>query len=255
MIFDADTHISPTGEDMNAITYSELLRRMDRAKVDKALVWLRPPYLRETYESNAYVYQAVTNHPDRLTGFGWVDPHFGIDQGIDTIKRCLEEYCFAGVKLNGAQNSFYIDNEVLTFPLIDEIVNHKGMLAFHIGADAIEETHPFRLGKIASRYPETKILAVHMGGVNRPNLTNAMIEVAQEYANIILIGSAVPTNAILKAIRTLGSQRLCFGSDTPFEPMHVEVARYNAMLEGEVSELEKSAIMGGNAAKLLGIKL
>jgi predicted TIM-barrel fold metal-dependent hydrolase len=129
------------------------------------------------------------------------------------------------------------------------------MLAFHIGADAIEETHPFRLGKIASRYPETKILAVHMGGVNRPNLTNAMIEVAQEYANIILIGSAVPTNAILKAIRTLGSQRLCFGSDTPFEPMHVEVARYNAMLEGEVSELEKSAIMGGNAAKLLGIKL
>ena len=55
MIIDADTHISPTGEDAMAITIDELLRRMDSAGVDKALTWLRPPYLREIDESNAYV--------------------------------------------------------------------------------------------------------------------------------------------------------------------------------------------------------
>jgi hypothetical protein len=43
MIIDADTHISPTGEDAMAITFDELLRRMDHAGVDKALAWLRPP--------------------------------------------------------------------------------------------------------------------------------------------------------------------------------------------------------------------
>jgi hypothetical protein len=37
MIIDADTHISPTGEDAMAITYDELVRRMERAGVDKAL--------------------------------------------------------------------------------------------------------------------------------------------------------------------------------------------------------------------------
>ena len=42
MTIDADTHISPTGEDAMAITYDELLRRMDRAGVAKALTWLRP---------------------------------------------------------------------------------------------------------------------------------------------------------------------------------------------------------------------
>ena len=70
MIIDADTHISPTGEDANAITIDELLRRMDRAGVDKALAWLRPPYLREIDESNAYVYRATQQHPDRILGFG-----------------------------------------------------------------------------------------------------------------------------------------------------------------------------------------
>ena len=59
MIIDADTHISPTGEDAMAITYDELVRRMDRAGVDKALTWLRPPYMREISESNAYVYKAT----------------------------------------------------------------------------------------------------------------------------------------------------------------------------------------------------
>jgi hypothetical protein len=35
---------------------------------------------------------------------------------------------------------------------------------------------------------------------------------------------------------------------------HVEVAKYNAMLDGEVSPEEKHAIMAGNMIRLLGLK-
>lgn len=45
MIIDADVHISPFGENAYDITIDELLRRRDRAGVDKALTWLRPPYM------------------------------------------------------------------------------------------------------------------------------------------------------------------------------------------------------------------
>ena len=255
MIIDADTHISPTGEDAMAIPYEELIRRMDRAAVDKALSWLRPPYRREIDESNAYVYQATRVFPDRILGFGWADPNLGVEKAKDAVWRCVEEYGFYGVKLNGAQNSFMIDDPDLSLPVIEEIAKTGKLLAFHVGADAIEETHPFRVGKIAKAFPELKILVVHMGGAAIPDLSRAAIEIAQQYANISLIGSGVRATAVLNAVRKLGAERVCFGSDTPFNLMHVEVAMYRALLEDEVSKSEEELIMYRNIARLLNLSL
>jgi uncharacterized protein len=249
-ITDADTHISPTGEDPMAITTAELLRIMDRAGVEKALAWLRPPYMREIEESNAYVYKAVCEHPDRLLGFGWADPNFGVEKALAQARRCIEEYGFFGVKLNGAQNSFYIDDPRRALPVIEYIAETGKLLAFHVGADAFEQTHPFRVAKIARRFPDLEILMVHMGGVGHADLSNAAIEMAQECPNLTLIGSSVRYTAVLKAIHTLGAERVCFGSDTPFGLMHVEVAAYKALLE-DFSPAERELIMGDNINRLL----
>lgn len=255
MIFDADTHISPTGEDDYAIPYGELLRRMDRAGVARALTWLRPPYMREISPSNRYVYEATRSHPDRLFGFGWVDPHFGLEKSQDEIRRCVEEYGFHGIKLNGAQNSFFIDDPKKSIPLIEQVAKTGKKLAFHVGTDAFEQTHPFRVAKIARMFPELTILMVHMGGVGFSDLTAAAIEMAEQHPNVLLIGSGVRFEAVLRAVKRLGAHRVCFGSDTPFALMHVCVAAYHAMLEGECSEQEKSLIMAGNIARALDVTL
>ena len=94
-----------------------------------------------------------------------------------------------------------------------------------------------------------------MGGASFQDLSNAAIEVAQDKKNINLIGSAIRSIPILKAIKTLEASRVCFGSDTPFELMNVEVARYNAMLEGFVTKEEKEQIMTLNIARILKVKL
>ena len=88
------------------------------------------------------------------------------------------------------------------------------------------------------------------GGLAFHDLSDAAIEVAQECPNITLIGSGVRAVNILKAVKKLGPERVCFGSDTPFALMHVEVAMYNALLEGEVTPEEKALVMGGNIARL-----
>ena len=255
MIIDADVHISPTPEGGNSIGFEELLRRMDRAGVDKALTWLQPPYMRHTDVANEYIHQAMEAHPDRILGFGWADPHLGVQEARDTVKRCIYEYGFYGVKLNGAQNSFYIDDPALSIPVIEEIARTGKLLAFHVGADAPDHTHPFRVAKIARRFPETQILMVHMGGAAKPDLSDAAIEVAQECPNLTLIGSGVRVIAVLKAIKRLGSTRVCFGSDTPFALMRVEVAKYHALLDGEVSEDEKHDVMAGNIARLFDLQV
>lgn len=250
MIIDADTHISPFKVSEYDVTVDDLLRNMDRAGVDKSLTWLRPPYFRDVTAANRYVYESMTNHPDRILGFGWVDPHLGYDKMRDEIKRCLEEYGFYGVKMNGAQNQFYIDDEEMALPLIEDIVKGGGIVAFHIGTDAYEATHPFRMGKIAQMFPDAQFLMVHMGGVGFHDLSNAAFEVMDNNPNITGIGSAIRPINVLKGIKKLGADRVCYGSDFPFNLMHVEVASYHALMDGELDETDQQKVMGGNIARL-----
>ena len=121
-------------------------------------------------------------------------------------------------------------------PVVEEIAKSGKLIAFHCGADAYEKTHPARIAKIAKRYPAMQILCVHMGGVGVPDMSKAAIELAQEHANVALIGSEINPISVLNAVKTLGAERVCFGSDTPFGLMRVRVAMYNALLDGEVTK-------------------
>lgn len=253
MIIDADAHISPFNASPYDICVDELLRRMDRARVDRALTWLRPPYHRDVSAGNRYVSRAARDHPDRIIGFGWADPHFGLEAMRDEADRCLDEYGFTGIKLNGAQNEFTIDDPVLVLPLIEHLAARGAVVAFHVGCDAPDATHPHRLGRIAGLFPDTRFLMVHMGGVAFHDLSDPAIDVLREHPNVTAIGSAVRPVNVLKAIRAVGPERVCFGSDAPFNLIHVEVAAYEALLADELTPVERDRVMAGNIASLLDL--
>lgn len=252
LVVDADTHIQTEKTDANSIGVDELLRRMDKAEVEKALVWLQPPYDRDISRENRGVYEAVRTHPDRLIGFGWVNPRLGVKHAKEEIRRCLEDYGFVGVKFNGAQDDYRIDApEVLE--LVSLVIERGGAVAFHVGADSPENTHPYRFGRVVRQFPEGRFLMVHMGGAGFPPLSRAAIEVATELKNVWLVGSAVPETAVLEALHSLGPQRVCFGSDTPFFLMHVQVAKYKALLKDFPRDVA-SNVMGGNVLRALNLK-
>jgi predicted TIM-barrel fold metal-dependent hydrolase len=248
MIIDADCHISSHKFDALALTGDELIGHMDRSGVDKAVVWLKPPYAKDIEPENRAVYEATRKYPDRLLGFGWANPRLGEEATLATIRRCFEEYGFYGIKFNGAQDDYVIDD--LAMPFIEKAAAYGKPIAFHVGADFYENTHPYRLGRIAARLPETQFLMVHMGGAGAPGLDRSAVETAAEHANITLIGSAIDERAILSAIQTLGTDRLCFGSDTPFRLMHVILAMYRALLR-DFDQADQAKILGGNLARLL----
>lgn len=251
MIVDADCHISSRKFDGLAITAPELVALMDRAGVDKALVWLKPPYTKDITPENRAVYEAAKTYPDRLLPFGWANPRLGHLAASDTIKQCFEEYGFLGVKFNGAQDEYVIDDESV-LPLIEQAAAYDKVIGFHIGADYYENTHPYRLGRIAERFPETRFLMIHMGGAGTPNLSRAAIEVATQYPNILLIGSAIDERPVLGALQHLGVERVSFGSDTPFGLMHVRLAMYRALLRDH-DERERDMILGGNLCRFLNL--
>jgi uncharacterized protein len=252
MIIDADCHISSHKFDGLAITADELVAQMDRAGVERAVVWLKPPYAKDIAPENRAVYEATRRYPGRLLGFGWANPRLGRAHAEETIARCFEEYGFYGIKFNGAQDDYLIDDPELALPLVERAARYARPLAFHIGADFYENTHPYRLGAIAARFPETPLLMIHMGGAALPPLDRSAIEVAERHQNITIIGSAIPEQPVLRAIDRLGASRVCFGSDAPFRLMHVQLAMYQALLRDH-GEDDRALVLGGNIARLLGL--
>ena len=109
---------------------------------------------------------------------------------------------------------------------------------------------PYRLGRIAQRFPETRFLLIHIGGAGVPSLHRAAIEVAQAHPNITLIASNVQEHAVEMAIQSLGAQRVCFGSDAPFRMQHVQLAMYQAMLR-DASNEDKAWFFGKSIAQVL----
>jgi uncharacterized protein len=252
MIIDADCHISSHKFDGLAITGDELVEQMDRAGVDKALVWLKPPYDKNIEPENRAVYEACQRHPQRLLGFGWANPRLGRAATEATIRRCFEEYGFHGIKFNGAQDDYVIDDADLAMPCIEQAAGYGKVIAFHNGSDFFENTHPYRLGHIAGAFLEIQFLMIHMGGAALPSLDRSAIETARAHPNITLLGSAIPERAILSALDAVGADRVCFGSDTPFRLMHVQLAKYRALLRDH-TDPDKAQVLGGNLARLLAL--
>jgi uncharacterized protein len=225
---------------------------MDRACVDRALTWLKPPYDRNIERENASVHAAVRSHPDRLIGFGWCNPRLGEQRARDAIVRCFEEYGFHGIKFNGAQDDFVIDDPEAVLPHIELAASYGRPIAFHVGADSPENTHPYRLRRIAKTFPKTQFLLVHIGGAAFPALDLSSIEVARSCPNINLVGSAVHERAILAAIDAVGAERVLFGSDMPFFFMHTRLALYRALLRDRPSH-DRDLVLGQNLVRIVGL--
>ena len=249
MTIDADCHLSSAKHDELAMTEKELLETMDKAEIERALIWLKPTYSKEIARENKAVFEASQHHPDRFLAFGWANPRLGEKETYETLERCLNDYNFLGIKFNGAQDDYVIDAPSV-LPFIAQIAEAGKVIAFHIGADFFENTHPYRLGNIAQQFPETKFIMIHMGGAAIPTLARAAIETAQKHKNIHIIASAIPDRAIVQALDSLGTERISFGSDSPFRLMHVQLAKFKALLQNYSNE-ERELVLGKNILRVL----
>lgn len=250
IIVDADVHVSAMAGE-GKIEIQDLVRLLDENEVDKAIAWPMLTYAREVSQDNKAIAEGMRKYPNRIIGFGGLNPRLGMEKTLEEFRRCVEEYSMRGFKLNGARDGYIIDDKDLTFPIFERIVEANLVAALHSGMNDPVATHPWRIGNIAKAFPELKILMVHMGGVGVPGLHTAAIEIAQNYSNICLIDSEVyrPRN-ILRAIDTLGAERVCYGSDEPFYPMKLALAMNKKLLE-DLSEEEQKLVMGENILRIL----
>jgi predicted TIM-barrel fold metal-dependent hydrolase len=245
MIIDAHTHI----EGLPGCPWQDppelILRLMDEADIDRAVVmtYVDAPGDFGEYDPIQYVADAVAKWPDRLIGFARMDPGQGEAARLLFV-RAIEELGFSGLKLHPFGYRQPPDSEQ-TLTLVREAARLGVPTLFHCGDE--EYTTPHMIGRCAAAVPEATIIMGHMGGYFH---VDEAMRVAERYENLILETSASPyPDRIKMAVDRVGPERVIFASDGPGCDPRLEVEKIR--LAGLTPDQERQ-VLGESFLKVLG---
>lgn len=230
---------------------------------------------------NDRVAEAVAQHPQRLVGMGTV-PLQNTEMAIAEMRRCVNELGLRGIEIgsNVAGRELASEDVRPFFAAAEELgvlvflhplgFTHGGRMAEHyldnIIGNPLESTialsHLIFEG-VFDVHPDLKLCVAHGGGFLpaywgrfdhawrvRPECRVHAKRPPSEYLRKVWLDTLVFDREQLDSlVRTHGAERLCLGTDYPFdmaEPMPVEL---HSHLEPDV----RARILGLNAAEILGL--
>ena len=238
-------------------TAHSLLQAMNVAGVGHSVAlgygWTDPEVARE---ANDYIIRAVSLHTERLTGYCSVNPAWG-DVALSEIERCAS----AGLKgigeLHPDSQGFDITCYFTMAPLM-ALARQLGLpVLLHTSEPVGHQypgkgaTTPDKVYKFIRNFPDNIIICAHWGG-GLP-FYGLMPEVPRELANVYFDTAASPflygKEIFEVAARTIGVEKIILGTDFP-------LVRHRRLLDQVVhsglDSTSREAILGGNAARLLG---
>lgn len=251
---DIDVHVASEKWGFS-INVEDLIELMDANEVETSVAWpmLKMHYTMDTIrQDNKAIGDGAKKYKGRIAPFGGLNPLMGIKESLEEMDRCINDYNVKGFKLSGSRDGYKINEKELVYPIVEKIAKEDLIFAAHIGADSPVNSHPFLFRDVAKAFPEVRMILIHMGGawVLKDGLYDAAIQVAQECENVWVAPSESDPRAMIKAIKTLNGERICFASDNPFAMLKVSVAIYTAVLE-EFDQDTKERVMYKNAKELL----
>ena len=244
LVIDAHNHLGgPDKGDGMSQSAGDIIAKMDGSGIDKAVVF---PFNDEDpgisfSRSNDQVYSDVAGNPDRLIGFGRLDPNQG-EQAVAEARRCVVELGLSGIKLHPHAQKFAIDSATV-YRIAGWVadVRPDTPIIFDNGKPASPNQ---LIGDLADTFPDVTFILAHMRGGD-------FIEVTAAHDNIFIQTTGVPqVEVVQQCVDELGANRVMMGSDSPYHSMEDEVKKVEAL---QLSEGEKSMVFSGTAKKVLNI--
>jgi predicted TIM-barrel fold metal-dependent hydrolase len=246
-LIDAHAHV---GQSLFGVGQSvdDLLASMAENGIARSVIVPLKPSGYHLGPENDRIAAAVHAHPDRLVGFGRVDPWQG-KNAVDELRRGLDELSLAGLYLHPFEEQFAANDE-LVFPLM-EILQECGLPLLLAGGYP-GFSHPSQVGDLARQFPEVTIIATHGGQLNISGMLLADAgRMLRANPNVVMETSGIYREDFIEdTIAELGSDRVVFGSNAPYLDQGYEAARIRL---AHLDAATKAAIGGETVRRILHV--
>ena len=239
-------------------TAEAVIEAMDRSGIDRAVLvnigWTTQELCEET---NAYALEAARAHPDRLTAFCVVNPLAG-EEAVKEIDRCAAGGAKGVGELHPDTQGFDLGDAAVMSPVMEAARRHGMPVLTHAsepvghGYAGKGQVTPGVLYRFITSFPDSTIVCAHWGG-GLPFYA-LMPEVRKALENVWFDSATSPflyEPAIFeKVVGLIGAEKVLFATDFPL----IKPERLLKQVErADLSDEARDRILGGNAARLLGL--
>ncbi len=242
MIIDIHIHYR---NDLDTVIASAVNNRIDKVCMSNLGLngYLPSPSPEEITACNDATIAAMKKFPDKIIGFCYLNP-CDTKGSMPELERCLKAG-MKGVKLWIACKA--------SDPRVFPIAEHAGKSGVFLQQHAFlkttgnhpHESAPADVAVLAEKFPGLTIIAPHLTG-----LAHSGISKLASFPNVYLDTSGGwPATGITEyAIKTIGPERLLFGSDAPGRSFE---AALGVIFGANLTQEERKMILYDNARKLL----
>lgn len=234
------------------MTPSALLALLDDCGIDYAVVLADMNPKTVGLVTNEFVSEFCQGQP-RLFPFASVNPHLA-NSPREELHRCLDDLGMKGLKLTPTYSHFY-PNDPSLYPMYALAEERRIPVMFHTGSSVFKGSKlkygdPLLLDELAVDFPGLTIIQVHSG---RGFWYDRAAFLARLHPNMYMEIAGLPPKKLLTYFPEFErlADKILFGSDWPGLPsLKQNLEDIRAL---PISERAKAQILGGNAARLLGL--
>ena len=243
----------PAGKVQDVTTSQGMTQFLEENGVDFAVAVAEIGYASTLFPSNEEVAEFCRDIP-RLIPFCHINP-FLVSHPGRTFDHYVKDLGFKGVKLHPCFNQYY-PNDSLIYPLYARAEEMGVPVIVHTGFSTLNGARikygdPLCLDDVMVDFPRLKLVQAHGG---RGFWYDRAMFLTRLHENLYIDISGIPPQRLLSYYPDLGksADKVVFGSDWPGPNIKATVQAIRAL---PISEDAKAKILGGNAARILNLKV
>ena len=202
--------------------------------------------------------------PDQFIPFYWVDNTRDLSDEPQRLRRAVREWGVRGIKFQPMDQHWFADDRRI-YPLYEVCAELGLVCTWHAGIVKLGSKYelgvpmlaryvdPLPIDQVAFDFPDLKLCIAHLGG----NYHYHALILAEKHENVYLdtaflpffcrrlLPPVSPEMLIVHAARIAGAEKVLYGCEGLWP---------QAVLQSDLTEREKSLILGQNALRLLGIQ-